>query len=179
MNKKILDKIFLVVAVCVVGVFVSSNFLFANKAENIQVIKSTDESKEEIKIVNNESINSLDGEILGSVENGVQIIEFDLKNDSYPHLNVSAEIPVKLIINVDEESLNGCNYVVISSDFGIEQQLDIGENIIEFMPNESGQYVYSCWMGMVGAYINVYDEDITPSATYGENITQGGGCCSF
>ncbi len=117
------------------------------------------------------------GEVSATIVDGVQVIEFDLQPNSYPTLNVKAGMPVKLIINADENSLNSCNYSLASYDLNVFTELNYGENIIEFTPATEGQYAYTCWMGMIGAYINVSDEQETPEAFYGENVSAGG-CCS-
>ncbi len=115
-------------------------------------------------------------EIQGSIVDGVQVIEFDLQANNYPTLNLKANTPTRLVINVSEDVLNSCNYRMISEDLGIRGELGVGQNVIEFTPGEANQYTYTCWMGMIGAYVNVYD-DVEPSAFYGENLSAGG-CCS-
>ncbi len=170
MKKKNLNVIFSVVAVLTIGLFITNNIkritenVYAGNVNNIDTY-----------VVQNDA-NIPTEEIVGAVENGVQVIKFDLSDRSYPNITVSKGKPVKLVINVDRDSLNSCNYVMVSKDMGFQQQLNEGENIIEFTPSASGDYVYSCWMGMIGAYITVVDEEIVPTATYGENVSAGG-CC--
>lgn len=172
MKKDKLNTTFKAVLLGVAIVFVSSKISLINGTFNdvygqSNVATYTDFSDESTEPT----------EITGKIEDGVQVIEFNMQNSAYPTLNVKAGVPVKLIINTDEDNLNSCNFRIISQDFGIQQQLNYGQNIIEFTPTEAGQYTYSCWMGMVSAYINVYDEDITPSAIYDENNIALGGCC--
>ncbi len=128
-----------------------------------------------VNTVSQENTNT--SEVTATVVDGVQVIEFDLQQNSYPTLNVKTGMPVKLIINADESSLNSCNYSLVSYDLNVFAELNYGENIIEFTPAIEGQYAYTCWMGMIGAYINVSDSQETPEAFYGENVSQGG-CCS-
>ncbi len=113
----------------------------------------------------------------GSIVDGVQVIEFDLNANSYPNLYLKKGVPVKLIVNADEQTLNSCNYQMLFNDFEVGYRLGIGQNLMEFTPNESGDFIYSCYMGMIGANITVSDDLETPRAEYGANVSAGGGCC--
>ncbi len=126
----------------------------------------------------NNEYSVFDANIQTDVVDGVQVIEFDLQASSYPNLELQVGKPVRLVINADEYSLNSCNYVTTFLDLGFEHQFEVGENIIEFTPEESGEYVYTCWMGMIGANITVVDEDIEPTAYYGENLSLNS-CCTY
>ncbi len=174
MDNKKLDKIFKVVVVGVGIVFIGSkvfsSYSPSSPVYGNQIVENNLQTTANISENNGDSSE-------GRIVDGVQVIEFDLENRAYPNLKVNVNQPVKLIINVSEENLNSCNYIMQSSDFGFEKKLEVGENIIEFTPTSTGEYVYSCWMGMVGAYITVTEGDGVPSAVYGENVSQGG-CCS-
>ena len=63
-----------------------------------------------------------------------------------------------MIINVDEKYLTGCNNQIIIKEFGINQELKVGNNVIEFIPTESGTYTYTCWMNMIKNNIKVIDD---------------------
>ena len=66
------------------------------------------------------------------------------------------DIPVKWIIKADKESLNGCNNAITAQEFGIENmKLNVGDNVIEFTPENEGTFVYTCWMGMIRSSIEV------------------------
>ncbi len=181
MKKITLDNVAKIVAVAVAVVFVYSK-VFPSVSFSDNVYGEQTEAQTQIESQNTfqtvaTSEESGYEEIQGTIVDGVQVIEFDLKLNSYPTLNLKANTPVRLIINATEETINSCNYRIISEDLGIQSQLDVGENIIEFTTGEANQYVYTCWMGMIGAYANVYD-DVEPSAFFGENLSTGG-CCSF
>ncbi len=171
--KKNLDKVVKVVCVAVAIVFVSSKLsIISNPVDDVygeEVVSQTS------TVQNVQETENVESTVEGAIVDGVQVIEFDLQSNSLPSLNLQAGVPVKLIINADENNLNSCNYRIISNTLGIQQQLDVGVNEITFTPNEVGQFSYSCWMGMIGANINV-EENITPSAVYGENVSAGG-CC--
>ncbi len=103
--------------------------------------------------VGNASSTELSGEIL---ENQ-QVIYTDLEPRSYPNLVLKKDVPIKWVINVSKANLNGCNNEIIIGEYGIQQKLVVGENIIEFTPTETGNFRYSCWMGMIRANITVVE----------------------
>ncbi|HYE83614.1 MAG TPA: sulfite exporter TauE/SafE family protein [Clostridia bacterium] len=118
------------------------------------------------------------------VENGVQIVEIDLKPNRYEPVIVQKGIPVQFIINAEDENINGCNNAIIIPKYNIQKALEPGRNIIEFTPEETGTIPYSCWMGMIGSSISVVDElsEVTSedinTADSGAISSSGGGCCS-
>lgn len=101
--------------------------------------------------------NIYDDYAIASIENNMQIIEFNLSYNNYQDIIVEKDIPVKIIIHVDEAKLTGCNNEIIMRDFNIEKELKVGENTIEFVPREVGTYTYTCWMNMIKNYIKVVE----------------------
>ncbi len=87
----------------------------------------------------------------------IQYVESNLDFGSYPEITVYSGIPVKWIINVPKEVINGCNYKMILKTYGITHEFTPGENVIEFIPGESGTVQYTCWMGMIYGRINIMD----------------------
>ena len=87
-----------------------------------------------------------------------QVIEFDLSYNSYEDIIIQKGIPVKMIIHVDEKYLTGCNSEFEIKDFNIFKKLSVGDNIIEFTPNSTGTYTYTCWMNMIKNNIKVIDD---------------------
>lgn len=41
--------------------------------------------------------------------------------------------------------------------FNIQQDLQAGDNIVEFTPLATGKVGYACWMGMISSSITVVD----------------------
>ncbi|SCP98561.1 urease accessory protein UreH domain-containing protein [Anaerobium acetethylicum] len=101
------------------------------------------------------------------VSGEVQEIETVLEPGSYPPLTVQAGIPVKWTILAEPGSLNGCNNKIVMPEYGIEQKLYEGENVITFIPEETGRFGYSCWMGMIRSSITVTE------GTQGDNGAAG------
>ncbi len=91
------------------------------------------------------------------IKNNIQVVEFDLSYNNYKDILVQKDIPVKVIINVDEEYLTGCNNEVYIDEFGIKKKLKVGKNIIKFTPKKTGVYTYTCFMNMIKNNIKVID----------------------
>ena len=65
----------------------------------------------------------------------------------------------KMIINVEKKYLTGCNNKLIIEEFGIKQELKVGQNIIEFTPTKEETITYTCWMNMIKNTIKVIDDE--------------------
>ncbi|MFP3090016.1 sulfite exporter TauE/SafE family protein [Treponema sp. TIM-1] len=96
------------------------------------------------------------------IENGYQIVNSSLSGGRYPAITVQQGIPVKWTINAPQGSINGCNNRMIIREYKIEHRFQPGENVIEFTPDKTGRFSYSCWMGMIRSSITVVAE--------GENV---------
>jgi sulfite exporter TauE/SafE/copper chaperone CopZ/plastocyanin domain-containing protein len=94
-------------------------------------------------------------------EDGVQVVNSTLSPGRYPAITVQQGIPVKWIINAPQGSINGCNNRMIIREYGIEHRFTPGENMIEFTPEKTGKFSYSCWMGMIRSSITVAPKDQT------------------
>ncbi|GHV08606.1 hypothetical protein AGMMS50229_17280 [Campylobacterota bacterium] len=88
-------------------------------------------------------------------EGDIQIVRSTLQSGRYPAITVSANKPVRWVINAPLGTLNGCNYRMIIGEYGIRHTFKSGENIIEFMPKREGVFRYSCYMGMIRSTITV------------------------
>ncbi|MBQ8961113.1 MAG: sulfite exporter TauE/SafE family protein [Ruminococcus sp.] len=86
---------------------------------------------------------------------GVQIVESELTPGKYPEITVKAGVPVRWNIHAEKSSINGCNYMIVCKDIGLEYEFHEGNNIIEFTPEDAGEISYSCWMGMIYGSIHV------------------------
>lgn len=99
-----------------------------------------------------------DNYLKSKITEDYQIVEFDLKYDGYEDIVVQKGIPVKMIINVTKNTLTGCNNGIKINGFNITKDLRFGKNIIEFTPNETKTFTYTCWMGMLKNNIVVVDD---------------------
>lgn len=92
------------------------------------------------------------------IAGGSQIIKSELSPRSYPNIVVQNGVPVKWTIDAPQNSINGCNNTFNLQEYNISNYtFKPGENIIEFTPTETGQFDYSCWMGMIHGTITVVD----------------------
>jgi plastocyanin domain-containing protein len=114
-------------------------------------------------IVRPSSVNTGTGAFATAAQNSVQIINSTLLPRQYPAITVQQGIPVRWIINAPQGSINGCNNRFIIREYGIEHTFKPGENVIEFLPEKTGRFPYSCWMGMIRSSITVVAE--------GESVT--------
>ena len=65
---------------------------------------------------------------------------------------------MRWIISADKNALDLCNETVVVPAFRIEQKLVTGDNILRFTPEEAGDFVYTCWMGMIKSRIQVVED---------------------
>lgn len=79
---------------------------------------------------------------------GIQYVSSTLESGHYPDITVKAGTPVRWTIHAEKSSINGCNYKILLPDFDTECIFEEGDNTIEFTPQKTGIYTYSCWMGM-------------------------------
>ncbi len=185
MKKEVVDKLYTGGLVLVAGLLLSNQISsFNNKAE---VVEATTQNYAQGQQGNNKQAQYDEAWLFededsyavdARIEDGVQVFEFDLQPNSYPSLNINPNMPVRLIINADSNSLNSCNYVIASLDIGFQKQLDYGENILDFTVDREGEFIYTCWMSMLGATITASEDIETPSAEYLGNVATSG-CCSF
>ncbi len=85
----------------------------------------------------------------------MQVITTQLSPRGYTPISVKAGVPVKWVIQAAAEDLTGCNNELVIPAFQIDKQLQPGDNVIEFTPDQSGTIPYSCWMGMIRSTITV------------------------
>jgi hypothetical protein len=75
----------------------------------------------------------------------------------YQPIVVTAGLPVKWTIEAPQGSINGCNNRMIIREYGIEHRFTVGANMVEFTPEKTGVFRYSCWMGMIRSSITVIE----------------------
>jgi len=70
--------------------------------------------------------------------------------------NLRKGVPVRWIIDVKE--LTECNRAIVVPKLGLNIDLKMGEQTVEFTPNQEGMILWSCWMGMLRGEFQVLDE---------------------
>lgn len=95
---------------------------------------------------------------VSTIQGNVQTVTTEIKSDSFPPIVVQKGIPVKWTIRANRDNLNECNNAITIPKFKIEKKLAVGDNIVEFTPNEVGEFTFTCWMGMIKSKIMVVDD---------------------
>ncbi|NLY43504.1 MAG: heavy metal transporter [Clostridiaceae bacterium] len=95
---------------------------------------------------------------IAKIEGDVQVVTTVLEPGSYSPIIVQKGIPVRWTIKAKEGSLNGCNNPVTIPKYNIEKKMVVGDNVIEFTPEEEGNILYTCWMGMISSHIKVVSD---------------------
>lgn len=125
--------------------------------------------------------------VVSEMATGVQNVRTTLESGSYPSIVVQKGVPVRWVMDADALSINGCNNRINIQFAGIKNyRFNPGENVIEFTPEESGTFGYSCWMGMISGQIKVVDrlEDVDLDFLSKEKTFENpgtinsGGCCA-
>ncbi len=98
---------------------------------------------------------------LPPVANGKQIIKMQASSSGYApnYFKVRTGIPVRW--EIQDTGTSGCTNAVISRGlFDGEIPLTPGQiSVKEFTPAKTGQYRFSCWMGMISGIIEVVNPD--------------------
>jgi sulfite exporter TauE/SafE len=96
---------------------------------------------------------------LARIEGNVQTVRTELASGRYAPITVQAGIPVRWTLHAEPGTLNGCNNRIIIPEYGrMQKKLELGDNVIEFTPERSGAFLYTCWMGMIRGRITVVDK---------------------
>lgn len=92
------------------------------------------------------------------IEGHLQTVSTSIEPDAFTPIVVQKGIPVRWIIQVDADKLNECNRAIQIPGYKIEKDLSVGPNVVEFTPRETGELVYTCWMGMIKSKIIVVED---------------------
>lgn len=95
---------------------------------------------------------------IATMKDGIQTVTTGLNPGRYEPIVVQKGVPVKWIIQAEKSDINGCNNSIVVPKFNIQQDLSIGDTVIEFTPASSGTFPFSCWMGMIRSKITVVDD---------------------
>ena len=114
---------------------------------------------------------------LAAVDNGVQVVQLTVQGGNYmpDPIRVKKGIPVRLV--ADLNSVQGCASGIVIPEFGIRKQVIPGDNAIEFTPDKSGTFQFSCSMGMYRGTIVVEEADGTVAEYTGAAAPAATGGC--
>ncbi len=129
--------------------------------------------------------------LVATLSGNSQTVTTAFASSQYVPFVVRAGVPLKWIIRVTPDDLNGCNNPVTVPAYGISKTLVPGDNLVEFTPKKPGVIAYTCWMGMIRSRITVVADlgeaaSLPPDQGSASNAPlipggQGGvlgGCCS-
>ncbi len=75
--------------------------------------------------------------------------------DVFPPIEVRRDVRVVWTIRVPASTLTDCNNKIELPVYHIEKPLRAGDNTVEFVPTQAGEFPYTCWMGMIKSRIRV------------------------
>ncbi len=125
---------------------------------------------------------------IAKVNGNVQEVTTKIESGRYSPIIVQKGIPVRWTISATKEELNGCNNSINIPEYNIQnKKLEEGNTVIEFNPDKTGNYIYTCWMGMISSNIKVVEDisDINEEELVNSDNSSaqglfgsGGGCCA-
>ncbi len=163
-NKKIKNQensenqIFFRITLAILAVLIIIYIIVGNRggtSGNNSVISNTRASSNGNSVVSNSDSSK---PIVATIDGDVQTVEISVLPGSYTPIIVQKGIPVKFNIKVDKSSLSGCNSRIRIDEYEIAKKLEVGDNIVEFTPTETGTFEYTCWMGMISSSITVVED---------------------
>lgn len=103
------------------------------------------------------------------IRKNIQTVTTNIGSGSFPPIIVQRGIPVRWIIHADKKNLNKCNNAIVVPEYRIETALAAGDTLIEFTPERNGEFIYTCWMGMIKSRITVVEDlNNIPEGAYKE-----------
>ena len=109
-------------------------------------------------LITNENIVIEQNATYAVIKDGYQEVTTRFFRGDYKPIVVQKGIPVKWIITIKGGDLSGCNNKLYIEEYDLTSELNFGENIIEFTPNNTGKFRYTCWMNMIKSNIYVVDK---------------------
>jgi len=99
------------------------------------------------------------------MENGIQVARMKQLPGGYQpnKFVIKKGIPVKWI--VEATNIDVCSSSIVANKIGIKKFLELGENIFEFTPKETGEIKFSCTMGMYSGKFIVIEGNVSEQDT--------------
>jgi len=117
--------------------------------------------------------------VKAQIHGSVQTVSIEIESDRFPAIEVYEGIPVEWTIHAAKEDINDCNNEIVVPEYNLDIKLAEGDTLTVFTPQEPGEYVYTCWMGMIkskikvienpdSSYISLSSKEDIPGANIGE-----------
>ncbi len=116
--------------------------------------------------------------------NGVQEVRMTQNSSGYSPNKFTIKKGTTVRWIVTSKDIYTCAASIVSQQLGIRKGLELGENIFEFTPTETGTIRFSCTMGMYTGSFNVVDENTnatapsTVAANTAQNTNSSANSCS-
>jgi len=130
-------------------------------------------SADEVARINQAAVS---GNTLATATNGVQTIQLSVQGTTYyPNpIRVKIGVPVQLVADIN--NMPGCSKSIVIPEFNIRKTVSASDNIIEFTPNKSGTFKFSCSMNMYQGQIIVENADGSVASYTGSASISGATC---
>jgi copper chaperone CopZ len=112
-----------------------------------------------------------------AITDGVQVVQLSVQGSNYyPNpIRVKRGIPVKIVADIGK--MPGCSKSIVIPEFGVSKYLISGDNTIQFTPDKSGTFKFSCSMGMYQGQIIVEEADGSVASYTGSAAVPSTGAC--
>jgi sulfite exporter TauE/SafE len=97
--------------------------------------------------------------VISTVKGNVQTVTTTIGEGSFPPIEVRQGIKVIWTIKVGKDIYCDCNKAMVVPEYHIQKDFSIGDNVVEFTPDKTGDFNYTCWMGMIKSKIKVIPND--------------------
>jgi len=110
------------------------------------------------------------------VVNGAQEVRLYVQGANYyPNpIRVKKGVPVRLVADI--ANMPGCSKSLVFPEFGIRKTVSAGDNVIEFTPQKSGTFAFSCSMNMYRGTMVVEEDDGSVAQYAGAALPSGSTC---
>lgn len=149
------------------------------KTYKATVLSESSDQNNQLNVASASTSNSVGNSgTLATVTNGVQVVQLSVQGANYyPNpIRVKIGVPVQLVADII--NMPGCSKSIVIPEFGVSKYVSTGDNVIEFTPNKSGTFQFSCSMGMYHGQIIVENVDGTVASYTGKAapVNSGGTC---
>lgn len=99
--------------------------------------------------------NKVNSYTISTINGNVQTVTTSIGKDYFTPIEVKKGVKVRWTIKVPKDVYNDCNNAIEIPEYNIEKNFVVGDNIVEFTPDKEGEFIYTCWMGMIKSKIKV------------------------
>jgi len=75
-------------------------------------------------------------------------VQLAVKGGYYEPRTITVSNGTRLRIEADASTFGGCMTTILFPDFGVSKRITPADNVIEFVADKVGSFLFSCPMGM-------------------------------